>query len=177
MIPDANGYVPPEAIVGVHLVGPDGRPTGEFLRNPRYGPVRDDFGRLEAPGRWVGWLPDPPAPAIRSSIERILAEQVPGSSVEWLKVVANPAYLTGGRRLADDPTRVRVTRAAVAVPFALCVRPPTGLREILTGVFTWVAASLDTPNRQDRVWLDLGMTQTEAQSLLRQRIYELDAVR
>jgi hypothetical protein len=52
-----------------------------------------------------------------------------------------------------------------------------GRREILTGVFTWVAAGLDTPDRQDRVWLDLGMTPSEAEKLLRGRIYQLDPVK
>jgi len=62
------------------------------------------------------------------------------------------------------------------VPFALAVRPPSGRREILTGVFTWVAAGLDAPGRrQDRVWLDFGMPRKPDAELLKRRIYEIDS--
>ncbi len=77
MVSDPNGYVPPEAIIGVYPVGPDGQATGEFIRNPGYGTVRDDFTRLESPDHWLGWLPGSPAAAMRGQIEEILAGQVP----------------------------------------------------------------------------------------------------
>jgi hypothetical protein len=175
LVPDRDGYVPSEAVVGIYPVGPDGVATGEYIRNPRYGTVRDDFTPLESPDHWLGWLPDTPSSAVRSSIEGIIVEQVPGSVVQWVKVVHEPAFLTGGRRVPDAPTRVIVTRAGLAAPFALGVHPPAGRPEILTGVFSWIAVGLDTPdNRRDRVWLDLGMTPQQGEELLQQRIYELD---
>ena len=33
---DPDGAVPPEAIKGGWKIGPDGRPTGEYVPNPRY---------------------------------------------------------------------------------------------------------------------------------------------
>lgn len=68
-----------------------------------------------------------------------------------------------------------LVRAAIAVPFALGVRPPDSPITILTGIFSWAAARLDTAVRMDRIWLDFGMTREEAETLLQQRIYELDA--
>jgi hypothetical protein len=175
LIADPDGYVPPEAIVGVYPVGPDGRATGEFVRNPRYGTVRDDFGALESPDHWLGWLPAEPSSAVRQSIENILTGQVPGSVVEWIKIVAEPAFLTGGTRLPDDPSSVVVSRAGLAAPFAVGVLPPGGRREILTGVFSWVAVGLDEPGaRLDRIWFDLGMTRDHAERLLRERVYDVD---
>jgi hypothetical protein len=174
LIGDPDRYVPPEAIVGVYLVGPDGVPTGEFRRNPGYGTVRDDFTPLESPDHWLGWLPDQPSTSVRDSIAEIIDEQVPGSVLEWVKIVEEPVFLTGGRRLPDDPDNVLVTRAALAAPFALAVQPPAGSREVLTGVFSWVATGLDPAGqRRDRVWFDLGMTREQAGDLLQQRIYQV----
>ena len=62
MVSDANGYVPPEAIIGLFLVGPDGVPTGEYVRNPRHGPVRDDYDRPSR--RTTGWDGSPDALAM-----------------------------------------------------------------------------------------------------------------
>ncbi len=176
MVSDPNGYVPAEAIIGVFPVGPDGRATGDFLRNPGYGTVRDDFTRLESADHWLGWLPDTPAVAVRSQIAEILTGQVPGSVVEWLKIVDEPAFCTTGLKAEDDPEHVVINRTALAVIFALAVRPPSGRREILTGAFTWVAAGLNIPGaRRDRLWLDFGMQRGHATELLQQRIYEPDA--
>jgi hypothetical protein len=153
--PDPNGYVPAEAILGVFPVGADGVATGEFLRNPAYGPVQDDFELLESPDHWLGWLPDSPGQAVRRALEKNLSDQVAGSRIEWLKVTEEPIVLTGGVRLPDQPTQVIVRRAAVAVPFALAVVTPAGRRDILTGVFSWVAVGLHRPDsRRDGNWLD-----------------------
>lgn len=174
-IPDPDGYVPPEAIVGAWPVGPDGRPTGEFVPNPHHGQVRDDFTRLESPDHWLGWLPDTPAPAVRASIERVIAEQVPAATVPWIKVIDTPAFLTGGVRDLRDSERIVVRRAGLAVSFALAAVSPGGRIDVLTGVFTWVATGLDAPaGRVDRVWFDLGMRRQQAEDLLERRIFELD---
>ncbi|WP_163507315.1 hypothetical protein [Fodinicola acaciae] len=170
MVSDPNGYVPAEAIVGVFLVGPDGKATGDYERNPDHGPVRDDLRRLEPPDHWLGWLPDEPGPAVRTSIEGILDQQVAGSVVDWLKIIDEPVFLTSARRLPDDPDRVIATRAALAVSFALGARPPGGDSVILTGVFSWVAAGLDG-ERADQLWFDLGMSREEAETALKERIY------
>jgi hypothetical protein len=128
MVTDPDGYVPLEAIIGFYVIGPDGRATGEYLRNPSYGAVRDDFARLESPGRWLGWLPGEPGAAIRAQLEELLARQVAGSVVEWVKVIDEPAFLATAVRPPAGPGQQIVRRAAVAVPFAPGVRPPAGRR-------------------------------------------------
>jgi len=174
VVSDPDGYVPAEAIIGCYLVGPDGRATGEYVHNPRFGPVRDDWARLESPDRWLGWLPEPAGQAVRAQLQDMLAGQVPGSVLEWVKVIDEPAFLTVGVRSASDPGVLTVRRAAVAVPFALGVRKPATRPDILTGVLTWAAAGLDVPGtRRDRAWLDFGMTRERAEELLQQRIHEV----
>jgi hypothetical protein len=133
--------------------------------------VRDDFARLESPGRWLGWLPGEPGAAIRAQLEELLARQVAGSVVEWVKVIDEPAFLATAVRPPAGPGQQIVRRAAVAVPFALGVRPPAGRPEILTGVLTWATAGLDVPDsRRDRVWLDFGISRANAEDLLQERI-------
>jgi hypothetical protein len=159
--------------MGAYVVGPDGRATGEYVHNPNFGPVRDDFARLESPDRWLGWLPGPAGRAVRAQLQDLLAGQVPGSVVDWVKVTDEPAFLTVGVKADNDPGVLTVRRAAVAVPFALGVRKPPGRPEILTGVLTWAAVGLDRPRaRQDRVWLDFAMTRERAEQLLQQRVHE-----
>ena len=179
-VEDPDGYVPPEAIMGVFLVGPDGRATGDYARNPQHGPVHDDFAKLGSPGDWVGWywLPDPPGRWIRDAIEEGLAQQVAGAAVEWVKILEDPVFLAGGVRSPSDPNEVTIRRAALAVIFALRVRAPGQGTEILTGAFSWAADGLDRPDgRRDRLWTDLGMSRERAAELLKHRIYHLDEAR
>ncbi|MFF8837541.1 hypothetical protein [Streptomyces sp. NPDC015130] len=172
LIGDPNGYVPGEAVQGVWRVGQDGKLTGEFVENPNYGPPKDDFAKLTEPDHWLGWLGEQPVTAVRDSIAEILDEQVSGATVEWIKVVDAPRYLTGGRPEPDDESRMIVTRAGIALPFALSVTSPGRRREILEGVFSWVAVSLDQPgNRKDQVWFDLRADLDWAETELRNRIY------
>jgi hypothetical protein len=172
---DPNGYVPPEAIHGCWIVGPDGKLTGEYAENPYHGTPTDDFTKLTEANHFWAWLPDEPAAAVRESVAGLLAEQVPGAVLEWMKVTGDPEVLTGGRRSGDDDQRIIVVRTGVALPFALSVRTPQRHREILWGVFTWVASSLDKPQqRRDRVWLDLRVHIDWAKERLSARIYELD---
>jgi hypothetical protein len=177
VVRDPDGYVPPEAIIGVYLVGPDGRATGDYVRNPGHGPVRDDFTKLESPDHWLGWLPDTPGRSVRTALEETLAGQVAGTVVEWVKVVEEPAFLTVGVRSSSDLNQLIVRRAAIAVVFALGVRAPGRKLEILTGAFSWAAVGLDqSGGRRDRTWLDLGMSRARAEELLRHRVHQVDEV-
>jgi hypothetical protein len=173
MVSNPDGYVPAEAIIGGFAVGPDGRATGEYARNPAHGQVRDDFTRLESPDHWLGWLPDTPAVSVREQLQAILAGQVPGSVLEWVKIIEEPVFLTSGvQSPADDDTLI-VRRAGLAVVFALRVRTPKGNAEILTGAFTWAAAGLDDPRlRRDRTWFDVNINRAQAEELLKRRLYE-----
>ncbi|MFJ9774439.1 hypothetical protein ACIRVF_24920 [Kitasatospora sp. NPDC101157] len=172
LIGDPNGYVPGEAVQGVWRVGEDGKLTGEFVENPDYGPPKDDFTELTGSGHWLGWLAEEPAVAVRDSISGILREQVPDAVLEWLKITDSPRYLTAGRPRQGDPSHLLVTRAGLAVAFALSVTSPGRRREILQGVFSWVAVGLDQPDgRQDRVWFDLRADLDWAEAELRNRIH------
>jgi hypothetical protein len=65
--------------------------------------VRDDFNRLESPDHWLGWLPGAPSAAVRAQIQDILTGQVPGSVVDWVKVVDDPAFLTWEQGRCETP--------------------------------------------------------------------------
>ncbi|WP_412542550.1 hypothetical protein R8Z50_08675 [Longispora sp. K20-0274] len=137
----------------------------------------DDFGALTDRDHWLGWMGEDPAAAVRAAIGTMLADQNPTAELMWLRLVGDPYFLTGGRRLPEDPDRVVPTRAALAVGFELCVASSEAVGE-LRGVFSWVAAGLDEeaggPPRRDRTYLDLDEELPRAAELLDQRIYELD---
>jgi hypothetical protein len=98
---------------------------------------------------------------------------VPGSALEWVKIIDEPAFLTTAIRSPADPQTLIVRRAGMAVVFALGVSPPQRKTEILTGAFTWVAAGLDDPRlRRDRTWFDVNIDRAQAEELLKRRIYE-----
>ncbi|MCE3033016.1 hypothetical protein [Streptomyces sp. CMSTAAHL-2] len=142
------------------------------MPNPRYGPPEDDFAELTESRHWLDWLGEQPAVAVRESIPGILDEQVPGAVLEWVKILDAPRYLTGGRPQPGDADRMIVTRAAVALSFALSVTGPGGRREVLQGVFSWIAVGLDRPGeRKDQVWFDLRAGLDRAEAHLRERIH------
>jgi hypothetical protein len=132
-VPDPNGYVPPVAIIGEFPVDENGQPTGIFLRNPKYGPIQDDFTRLTDPDHWLGWLPDEPSVSIRNALLEHLTDRVPGSTLEWVKITEKPVFRTavvGNPNDATDPDgmkRTTLTRAGLAVALVLSVvtTPPT----------------------------------------------------
>ncbi|MGB6458120.1 MAG: hypothetical protein WBH47_26910 [Streptosporangiaceae bacterium] len=147
MVTNPDGYVPAEAIIGCFVVGLDGRATGEYVRSPGYGPVRDDFTRLEQPDHWLGWLPDTPARSVREQLQDLLASQVEESVLDWVKITDEPVFVTAGARSPADPQILIVRRAGLAAVFALGVRPPQGKPEVLTGAFTWATVGLDKPGQ------------------------------
>ncbi|MEU6172899.1 hypothetical protein ABZ832_13340 [Streptantibioticus parmotrematis] len=171
LIGDPNGYVPGEAVQGMWRVGEDGKLTGEFVENPDYGPPKDDFAKLVDTNHWLGWLGEQPVVAVRDAISGILEEQVPGAVLEWIKVVDVPRFFTAGRPLPDDASRMTVTRAGMALPFALSVTSPGAKREVLQGVFSWAVVGIDKRGeRKSRVWFDLWADLGWAEAELRERL-------
>jgi len=110
MVSSPDGYAPAEAIIGGFAVGPDGQPTCEYARNPGHGPARDDFTRLQTSDHWLGWLPDTPARPVRSQFQAVLAGQVPGSVLDWVKKINEPAFLTTDVRSPTNPKDPRSSK-------------------------------------------------------------------
>jgi hypothetical protein len=133
--------------------------------------MTDELTPLTASNHWLGWLGDDPAKALRESLEHCLQCQVPTARLEWLRLLKEPHFLTGGRKSEDDPGQLVVTRAALAVAFELEVKSEQGTEQ-LSGVFSWVASDMDG-ERRDRVYLDLGMDLGTASNELQARIYGL----
>jgi hypothetical protein len=136
--------------------------------------MTDDFTPLTTCNHWLGWLGADPTQEVRDSIERMLREQVPSAKLNWIRLLGEPYFLTGGRRIAEEPSKIIATRAALAVAFELQVSADHGV-ETLTGVFSWVAAALDGANRRDRSYFDINAEMPWASDQLNARIYELDA--
>jgi len=126
----------------------------------------------------MGWLGDDPAQAVRDTMEEVLRDQVPTAKLLRLQLHDEPKFLTGGRRSEDDDNKIVVVRAALAVGFDLDVDDGQGSIEHLTGVFSWVAAGLDTvAGRLDRTYFDLDMNLEQAGAALESRVYEIDSER
>ncbi|MCP2322059.1 hypothetical protein HDA40_000566 [Hamadaea flava] len=169
MIGDPDGYIPPEAILGAWEVGPDGVLTGEYEPNEEHGPPQDDFSHLTEADHWLDWMGEDPAAAIRESVLEVLQDQVPDASLRWMKIVAEPRFLTAGRPAPDDPDKLIVTRAALALSFGLGVDSGDSY-EILWGVFSVAVVGLDEPAGRSRVWFDLWADLDEAEEQLPDRI-------
>lgn len=138
-------------------------------------PDLDDLRALTEANHWMGWLGEAPAQAVRAGVERLLQKQVETAELRWLRLHQEPCFLTGGRR-SEDEASIIVVRAALAVGFDLEVDDGHGRLERLSGVFSWVAAGLDTDDaRRDRTYLDLDMDLATASTALESRIYEIDA--
>ncbi|MEE4546259.1 hypothetical protein V2S66_30385 [Streptomyces sp. V4-01] len=116
-----DGFIPGEAIQGIWLVDADGNLTGEFEENPNYGPPKDEFAKLTEPDHWLGWLGEDPAKAVRDAIANCLHQQAPNAVLEWAKIREDSRFFTGGRPSRDDENVMLVTRAGLAVSFALSV--------------------------------------------------------
>ena len=136
--------------------------------------MTDDFTPLTEPDHYLGWLGDDPAAAVREQIEGVLRQQVATAKLDWVRLVGEPEFLTGGRRMPDDLGKLILTRAALAVPFTLQVSSE-GRTDLLRGVFSWVAVGLDGGQRRDRTYFDLDAEMDRAKEQLVERIYELGA--
>ncbi len=132
--------------------------------------ITDDFSVLLEADHYLDWLGANPAQALRDEIERILRQQVPSAALKWIHLTGEPEFLTGGRALFNDPGKMILTRAALAVSFQMKVDSDGG-EEILKGVFSWAATGLDA-GRDDRVYLDLDTEMAQAAPMLKMRIYE-----
>ena len=134
----------------------------------------DDFTHLTSPDHWLGWLGDDPAQMVRDAIERGLQKQVPTARLEWVHLIGDAKFLTGGKKIPDEPTKMIATRAGLAVEFELEVSSDEGTEQ-LSGVFSWAARGLDG-ERHDRTYCDLDVDMEWAAEILRSRIYDWDVL-
>src|SRR5947209_1825065 len=104
--------------------------------------MTDDFTPLTDADHWLDWVGDDPARVVRGEIERRLREQAPTATLEWVRLLGKPEFLTVGRKLPDDPDKIIATGAALAVLFELQVHSE-GRQEQLHGVFSLVVTGLD----------------------------------
>jgi len=135
----------------------------------------DDLRALTQPDHWMGWLGDDPGKAVRDMLETTLRDQVAEAKLLWVHLQDEPHFLTGGRPVPDDDTKITVVRAGLAVGFELAVDDGAGNVEELQGVFSWVATGLDTADaRRDQTYFDLGADLAAAREELETRIYTLE---
>jgi hypothetical protein len=118
----------------------------------------EDFSLLTESQHMLEWLADEPFKAIRASFHNWVKRQVAGSEVESLRFLAAPEWLTRMRRQVENSENGVLVRAGFAVLFEAGVFQPSGERHLLSGVFTWVATHLDTPNAKHQMWFDLDGT-------------------
>jgi hypothetical protein len=136
-------------------------------------PVIDDFSKLQQTEHMFKWLADAPFQAIRDQIESILQQQVPDSELKTLRIISEPQWLSGVKKLDANDSKAILVRAATAFEFSLSVETNGEIVE-LSGVFSWAAVGLDQPEqRQDRNWFDINGTLetfgTEGE--LKERVY------
>ena len=136
-------------------------------------PIIDDFSALDASREMLAWLDPAPLTVIRDQMTRWLTAQVQGSQLLWVRMVGPPDWLSGGRPSDDDDEQVIMVRTGMACLFDLMVRTPDDIEYALSGVFSWVGYDLDTPERSQSIWIDLGGTLEDfgAQGALATRIY------
>lgn len=136
--------------------------------------MADDLSALDDTLHMLQWLDDDPLPTLRREFETWLCEQVPGTEVRDLRVESEPQWLTGGRRLEEDPEKIRLVRTGVAFSFSLIARDPEGQDHPLRGVFSWVGWDLDTPEPRTRLWFELDgeLEDLGREGALMERIYQ-----
>ncbi len=87
------------------------------------GTAMDDVTARTARDHWRDWLGGDAGQAVRREIAAVLRAQlraqVPSARLDWARVVLEPALLTGGRNVPEDPDTIIVTRAGLAAPCEL----------------------------------------------------------
>ncbi|WP_411075686.1 hypothetical protein [Streptomyces sp. cmx-4-7] len=142
-----DGWTPDETIRRGWKVDHRGRETGETFDNPHYGPPKDNFDRLADPDCPLHMFDDPSA-TVRAWTEVVLQRIVPGVTVEWLKVLAEPVALAG-----EDPASFAPpdfagpppSRIGAAVPVGVGIRRQDGVAVLLWGVLFWAAVTAPEP--------------------------------
>jgi hypothetical protein len=119
--------------------------------------TQDDFHALEESRHMLAWvgLGAEPYRDLRARFVETIRAQDPGSVLEWVRLVGEPEFLTGGLK-THDGGHVLLRRAGLAFAFELSVVAGDGQRWTLRGVATLAGARLDQPGRaRFRFYFDL----------------------
>ena len=121
-----------------------------------------NFSKLDSTKHMFQWLFDDPYEFIWNEVEVELSKQVQGAELRSFLVSSDPDWLTVGNRQEDDTEIISVSMSAVAFEYDLEVWTLERGIDQLSGVFTWAATNLGTPdNRKDQLWFDIGGSLTE----------------
>ncbi len=136
----------------------------------------DDFSSLHPSMHMLQWLDEDPPRRIRTAFEEWGDDKVAGTRVVQIAVVGKPQFLTGGKRLDDDPEKMRLVRTGVAFAFAVHIRAPDGEDHHVKGVFSWIGMDLDEPTARQRLWIDVdgSLDELGSEGRLRTRVYGED---
>lgn len=134
-----------------------------------------NFEKLIETKHMLEWLSDQPFEEITSSIEGMFIKQAPQTKMLSFEITSDPQWLTGGRK-SDNNDKMILVRCGIAVTCNFVLQNNDDVYN-MNGIFTWVGAHLDT-NPTTKMWMDLDGTLEEfgQEGLLRERIYELDAL-
>lgn len=147
---------------------PESSPTANRFHTATHPPPRTAINLLE---QYLGWLPEVPFLAVRTTIGDLLTEQRASTELEWAEAHGRPGLRTVGRPVDTNPPTLIMTRAGLCIEFALGLRSATGERAVLVGCFTWAASGLEPEGqRHDQVWLDLWTPLDRASNPLESRL-------
>lgn len=73
------------------------------------------FSRLKSSEHMLKWLADEPFVVIRSHVEEMLQQQVPGSRLVNFCVISDPQCLTGVRRVSNDSNKTILVRTGIGI--------------------------------------------------------------
>lgn len=132
-----------------------------------------NFEKLIETKHMLEWFSEEPFEEITSTIEKMLMQQAPSTKMLSFEITSEPQRLTGGKK-SEDEGKVILVRCGLAVACNFTLQNNDESYN-MKGIFTWVAANLDS-NPITNMWMDLDGTMEEfgQDGFLKERIYELD---
>lgn len=135
--------------------------------------MKTNFEKLIETKHMLEWFSEEPFEEITSTIEQMFMQQAPSTKMLSFEITSEPQWLTGGKK-SEDEGKVILVRCGLAVACNFTLQNNDDSYN-MNGIFTWVAANLDS-NPITNMWMDLDGTMEEfgQDGFLKERIYELD---
>lgn len=135
--------------------------------------MKTNFEKLIETKHMLEWFSEEPFEEITSTIEQMFMQQAPSTKMLSFEITSEPQWLTGGKK-SEDEGKVILVRCGLAVACNFTLQNNNDSYN-MNGIFTWVAANLDS-NPITNMWMDLDGTMEEfgQDGFLKERIYELD---